>query len=362
MKRTTTRTKTLSALIVLLVLVMISTLTAGLSSGGADTPSSWAVENVELAISYGIVPESLQTRYTDPVTREEFCIMAANTYENATGKLITVRKAFSDTNDVHIQKMGGLEVVNGVGGGLFAPNDKITREQAATILARLLTKMDIPLEEAPADYADFVDQNDISEWAIESVGHMKSMGIMQGTGDNRCSPKDNYTIEQAIVTLLKVYDLGVAAKIAQIVEILDEDTPLGAFPLQDETSELRKFAVKVAELVNVERTNAGLVALVDTAVLDAAATVRAIEQETLFSHTRPDGRDWDTVFEDLGITYGLVGENLAMNFEDPQECVDGWMDSDVHRKNILHEPYRKMGVGIHKGSGGELYWVLLLTD
>ena len=229
MKRINTRTKTLLNMpVILLLLTLIPALTTGLSSNGSDLPSGWATGNVALAISCGLVPEHLQTRYTDPVTRGEFCAMAANAYENATGNIITVRKAFNDTNDVSIQKMGGLEVVSGVGGGAFAPDEKITREQAATILARLLRKMNVPLKDAPEDYVDFVDKNDISDWAIEGVGHMKAMGVMQGTGNNTCSPKDNYTIEQAIVTLLKVYDLGVAVKISQIVEILDVDTPLGA--------------------------------------------------------------------------------------------------------------------------------------
>ena len=32
------------------------------------------------------------------------------------------------------------------------------------------------------------------------------MGIMKGVEDNKFAPKDNYTTEQAIVTLVRVYD------------------------------------------------------------------------------------------------------------------------------------------------------------
>ena len=87
-----------------------------------DTPSSWAVENVNTAVEAGIVPETLQSAYTQATTRAEFCALAVELYETVMGMEITERATFSDTTDVNVEKMAGLSVVNGVGDGKFDPS------------------------------------------------------------------------------------------------------------------------------------------------------------------------------------------------------------------------------------------------
>ena len=167
-----------------------------------DTPSSWAVEQVNAAISAGIVPDTLQSRYTAPATRAEFCALAVELYETVTGGEITARAQFSDTTDVNVQKMAGLGVVNGVGSGQFNPDGQLTREQAATMLARLAEAMGRPL---PAADPTFADNASISSWAADAVGQMQAAGIMDGTGDNQFSPQSSYTREQSILTALRLY-------------------------------------------------------------------------------------------------------------------------------------------------------------
>ena len=54
-------------------------------------------------------------------------------------------------------------------------------------------------------YITFVDSADISDWAMCSIQTIYKLGIMQGVGNNNFAPKDNYTTEQAIVTLVRVY-------------------------------------------------------------------------------------------------------------------------------------------------------------
>lgn len=56
----------------------------------------------------------------------------------------------------------------------------------------------------------FADQNEISDWALESVNAISSISgagrpIMQGTGNNRFSPKGSYTREQAAATVYRLY-------------------------------------------------------------------------------------------------------------------------------------------------------------
>ena len=164
-------------------------------------PSSWAKEEVEKAIGNGYVPEQLQKGYTGAITRAEFCALAVQFYETYSGQKIDSLMEFTDTNDVSVQKMGALGIVNGTGGGAFSPNNNLTRQEAATILARLADHMGIDLDSASLSFAD---NSKISSWAKDSVARIAASGVMNGVGDNRFDPLSSYTREQAILTIIRL--------------------------------------------------------------------------------------------------------------------------------------------------------------
>jgi len=182
-------------IIVLLLLTLVPT------TAFADTPSSWAKDGVSRAIVTGLVPASLQSRYTQPATRAEFCTLAVTLYESLKGE-ITGRTTFTDTNDVNVQKAAAVGIVNGVGNGRFDPNAKLTREQAATMLTRLADTVGQPL---PLSAAAFADNAAIASWAREAVGQMQASGIMSGVGNGNFAPKGDYTREQSILTAMRTY-------------------------------------------------------------------------------------------------------------------------------------------------------------
>ncbi|NEE25044.1 CAP domain-containing protein, partial [Streptomyces sp. SID7982] len=49
-------------------------------------------------------------------------------------------------------------------------------------------------------------------------------------------------------------------------------------------------------------------------------------------------------------------ENIARGQADAQAVVEGWMNSEGHRANILNCDYKTIGIGVHEGSGGP-WWV-----
>ena len=169
-----------------------------------EKPSGWAKTDVNEAIGAGLAPQSMQSKYTQATTRAEFCALAVAMYEAVTGQEITERLSFSDTNDVNVEKMAALDVVNGVDNDIFAPNDTLTREQAATMLSRLSTALNKPLTKQSVT---FVDGSSISAYAVEAVGQMQATGVMGGIGDNTFAPKNNYSREQSIVTILRLYNI-----------------------------------------------------------------------------------------------------------------------------------------------------------
>lgn len=112
----------------------------------------------------------------------------------------------------------------------------------------------------------------------------------------------------------------------------------------------RKVDLSIVEEINKARIANGLAELTENAQLDAAASVRAEECNTLFSHTRPDGSDWYTV--DPAVCYGEI---LAEGYSRPAETVGAWMNSDVHRDVILTQGYKTIGYATYTNSEGYVY-------
>ena len=116
-------------------------------------------------------------------------------------------------------------------------------------------------------------------------------------------------------------------------------------------------AEEILHLVNVERRKAGVPALKLSRELYRPAMIRAREIIKSFSHTRPNGLPFSSVFH--GISYKTVGENLAAGQTSCEMVVQQWMDSPGHRANILNKKFKFLGVAyIYDGKGRyKHYWV-----
>ena len=105
-------------------------------------------------------------------------------------------------------------------------------------------------------------------------------------------------------------------------------------------------------LVNQKRSENGVAPLTwDEGMYELACT-RAQECVQSFSHTRPDG----TLVSE---TY-YYGENLAKNYKSTTNLINGWMNSDGHRENLLRSDYTK-GVMACYLCDGIYYWVNLFS-
>lgn len=80
------------------------------------------------------------------------------------------------------------------------------------------------------------------------------------------------------------------------------------------------------------------------------ASVRAKETAELYSHKRPNGTIWSTILDENHLyTFGS-GENILETYniynDIPKEAMEGWMNSEGHRANILNEDFKNIGVGV----------------
>ena len=104
-------------------------------------------------------------------------------------------------------------------------------------------------------------------------------------------------------------------------------------------------SVMILDNLNAQRAAAGLSALTQTNELVAAATIRAQEQEQLFSHTRPNGSEFWTV--DSSVCYG---ECLSRGYNE-NEVTTAWMNSPTHKAVIMDGGYKTAGIGYYVNNG-----------
>ena len=115
----------------------------------------------------------------------------------------------------------------------------------------------------------------------------------------------------------------------------------------------------VLDQVNQVRQGLGLSPLTLNTTLVNAAHTRSVEIVELFSHTRPDGRSCFTAWDEAGISYCSVGENIAAGQQTPDEVMEDWINSPGHYANIINENFTELAVGCYyvPSSTYGYYWV-----
>lgn len=124
--------------------------------------------------------------------------------------------------------------------------------------------------------------------------------------------------------------------------------------------QLNEFEKEVVSLTNDEREKNGLEPLESDAELSVVARDKSKDMQSngYFSHESPTyGSPFD-MMSDYGISYSTAGENIAHGQQSPEEVVDGWMNSEGHRENILNPDFTHIGVGyVEQGN----YWTQEFT-
>ena len=115
-------------------------------------------------------------------------------------------------------------------------------------------------------------------------------------------------------------------------------------------------AFDVVKRVNSERSKRGLKALTMDKRMINGSMLRAAELAIAFSHTRPSGRDFNTVCYDSKQGYIMMGENIAAGQTSSKSAMTSWMNSQEHKENILTSDYIGIGVGAVVVNGVH-YWV-----
>lgn len=150
----------------------------------------------------------------------------------------------------------------------------------------------------------------------------------------------------------------------KVAYVLTKDlTDKPSKPSVEENVSLESYKQEVLRLVNIERAKEGLGSLCMDSQLSKVAQLKSQDMidNDYFAHNSPV---YGTPFEMMkshGITYRIAGENIAMGHSTPQEVVNGWMNSEGHRKNIMNARFTNLGMGIAQAKSGRIYWTQMFT-
>ncbi len=189
-----------------LTLMMVFSLAVTASAAVDDTgfsdvdSNAWYAEAVVYCQEHHLMAGVDDDRF-DPESNLTRAQLATVLYRIEGTPAVTGTDAFTDTPDGMWYSDAVLwasqrELVSGYGGGLFGPNDPVSREQMTTILWRYAGS-------PAADGADsFTDKDTIASYAVAAVDWSSSNSIVRPASNRTFAPKSNATRAQVADALM----------------------------------------------------------------------------------------------------------------------------------------------------------------
>jgi uncharacterized protein YkwD len=116
------------------------------------------------------------------------------------------------------------------------------------------------------------------------------------------------------------------------------------------------------DMTNAERAKEELPALTANPTLFAVARAHSanMAKQGKMEHTL-DGKACKDRVDGAGYDYRRVGENIAKaEGASPADIMKGWMNSKLHRENILESKFTEIGLGVAVNDKGEAYYTQVL--
>ncbi|MEM1204460.1 MAG: CAP domain-containing protein [Acidobacteriota bacterium] len=198
--------------------------------------------------------------------------------------------------------------------------------------------------------------------------HLVVLGYAQGEGDfpwflDQWRQGDPATFERLQDPDLRHLALGIGDARGVPVYVLVAAASAGqrGRELAEALGDLEAVRADMLDAVNRERAEAGLGPLRSHPLLDRAAQDYAEDMlaRGFYGHVSPEGEDVLVRVEATGYKPRRVGENLASGQPTIETVMDGWMASPDHRKNLLADSFRELGVGLARGPDGRGGWGFL---
>ena len=113
---------------------------------------------------------------------------------------------------------------------------------------------------------------------------------------------------------------------------------------------------------NIVRIEKGLPSLKQNPKLQSAARDKISDMiaQQYFAHQSPEGiSPWHWI-EKSDYLFAAAGENLAINFVDPESLIIAWMESPAHKENLLNPLFSETGVSVQSVNAQDRTLILIV--
>jgi pectate disaccharide-lyase len=177
------------------------------SKSFADLNGHWSKKDVELLASKLVVNGMTDTTFApdNRITRAEFAALLTRSLGLTAGTTVQFKDVSSQSwyaKSVSAAVKAGL--VEGFEDGTFRPNDSITREQMAVMIARALKVAGKNVAADDSQLSKFADKGSLSSWAKDAVAQAGKVGIINGTTDTTFEPSAFASRAEAAVMLKRL--------------------------------------------------------------------------------------------------------------------------------------------------------------
>ena len=175
-----------------------------------DIEGHWAQAAVSYCVNNGLFNGVSINRFAPDgtMTRAMFVTVIGRLYELQGGSIENAASvSFRDINynDYYMPYLKWAvanHLVSGYGGGLFGPDDPVTREQMSKIMADFAAMQGININVYEGAYLNFQDASDISSWAHTAVAWCSNSGLITGMPGNNFSPR-TYANRAQVATIIQ---------------------------------------------------------------------------------------------------------------------------------------------------------------
>ena len=161
----------------------------------------WAYPSISVLVDAGIINGISENQFAPSrqVKREEFVKMIASALnlDSKSGD----KFADVDSNawfSPYVYAAYNSGIISGISETEFGVAKNITRQDMAVIIYNALKSKGY---EGKGNAVSFDDKDSIADYALESVGELVSLGIINGVGDNKFAPINDATRAEAAVII-----------------------------------------------------------------------------------------------------------------------------------------------------------------
>ena len=168
-----------------------------------DIENHWAKEEIDYLAERGLV-NGIGNELFGPdqtITRAQFAKMISEIIKDSGNKTVFADVKTSDWYCESVVKVATAGIMQGDGERFF-PEQNITREEIAVTSYRLFKYLGGRSEEKIA--SEFLDYEEISEWAREDIAACAAIKLMNGMDDGCFYPKTNATRAESAVIVWRI--------------------------------------------------------------------------------------------------------------------------------------------------------------